>query len=732
MIVVTTVAVLWITSRPRCSDALTHRRSQCVDASAAERWGEASIACAREADETGESALGLRGARALLNLDHTDEALRSAQRWFGSNDDATALQITGAAYDKRGEPAQALPWLRRALAVHMERGEHEEAALDEGYLAGALLHIGLLGDAFDAAEAAVQEAGLTNPENARTRLQGKMRLKLGKILVELGDFATAQTTLWDAQQTLADWPADQAWVFLQLGMLREAIDDYAGAAFLFERALELASKADVALVPSAAHLNLARMKRELGEFDAAEFQMRQLDESMRARSAALLVEGLIAADRGHREVAEQLLAQAASRAPTDDYAMDIALQRGLIAERALDTTAAEQYYRTAIMLVEKLRGGTNSLELRPWVLARRRIPYRLLLSLLARQNRRVEALVVAEQLHARSWLDALVGRTGANGVRARFSSAVSLGRRLQANAAKPLASDELLTLLHDREALVFSETESDIWRFHIIDGAIAQLDRLPDQTRSLLESWRKNPYDRVLETDLGTLLIPPAARTPSQRPLYIVTNGALDTLPFAALRAEGHFLIENRVISRLPGVVALRCRARHGTLRSSVFLGDSRDNLNAAREETRALASMLDGAAFVGPDATVERLAASRDTALLHLAIHADVDHTGARLLLASQQEVTVADIVEHEIGPRVAVLAGCATAVARDAEGWGALSSAFLVAGSRSVVGTLQSVKDSDALEIMRRFYALDGARQPAIALAKAQRPIATSTAAK
>jgi CHAT domain-containing protein len=134
---------------------------------------------------------------------------------------------------------------------------------------------------------------------------------------------------------------------------------------------------------------------------------------------------------------------------------------------------------------------------------------------------------------------------------------------------------------------------------------------------------------------------------------------------------------------------------------------------------------MLGGTALVGQDATVEQLETSRDAALLHLAVHAEVDVAGASLLLANQRQVTVADIVEHEIGPRVAVLAGCATAVSRDAEGWGSLSSAFLAAGSRSVVATLQSVKDSDALEIMRRFYARGGDRQPAIALAKAQREL-------
>jgi CHAT domain-containing protein len=156
-----------------------------------------------------------------------------------------------------------------------------------------------------------------------------------------------------------------------------------------------------------------------------------------------------------------------------------------------------------------------------------------------------------------------------------------------------------------------------------------------------------------------------------------------------------------------------------------VFLGDSRDDLPDARQEAIALAGRVGGAAFVGPAATVERLEAGRDANLLHLAIHAEVDRTGGRLLLANQKLITAAEIVTREIGPRVAVLAGCSTGVGRDAEGWGALSSAFLAAGSRSVVATLQWVTDSTAREMMRRFYALGGDRQPALALALAQRQL-------
>lgn len=705
----------------------THRTgSPCADAFAAQQWLGASVACPREADWTGDSASGVRAAGALFHLERLDEALATARRWFESNDDAMAHQIAGAVYLDRDESAPAIAMLEIALAEHLKRSDHEEASRDDSYLARAYLYTGLLGDAVHAAEAAVREADLTIQDETHVRLRGRARRTLGIMLTEVGDFVAARTLLWESQQLLATWPDDQAWIFLELGMLLQAEGDQVSAASLFETAL--ASPAGVVQVTTSAHLNLAYARRELGQLGAAERQMAEIDDEAREHPTALFVAGLIAADRGHHARSEQLLARAAAGAPTDDYAMDIAVQWGRLAESSSDIAAAEQHYRMAVVLVEKLRENTNSLGLRPMVLARRRAPYRRLLSLLARQDRRLDALVVAEQLHARAWLDALVGhagtRPGESG-RVQSSSVSPLGQRLQVDAAGALSLDELLTMLRGREVLMFTEAESEFWRFHITDGVVARLDRLPDRTRWLLERWRAAPNDRSLADELGDLLLPPAARAPSQRPLYIVASGLFDRVPFATLRTMGRFLIQDRVISRLPGIVALRCRPPVRAQRSGVFLGDSRNDLNAAREEVSVLARSLGGAAWVGADATVERLEASRGAALLHLAVHADVDRSGTRLLLANGGHVSVADIVEHEIGPRVAVLAGCATAVGRDAEGWGALSSAFLAAGSRSVVGTLQSVTDSSVLAIMRRFYLHGGEQQPALALARAQREL-------
>src|SRR5262249_34123563 len=151
-------------------------RAQCIDATVAQRWLEASVVCAREAEHSGDSAVGVRAARALLQLGRDDEALASAERWFGSNDDAMARQIAGAVHADGDEPARAVPLLEAARARHLEHADHVETSRDDSYLARAFLHAGLLGDAIHAAEAAVREADLTSPDDSHIQLRGRARL----------------------------------------------------------------------------------------------------------------------------------------------------------------------------------------------------------------------------------------------------------------------------------------------------------------------------------------------------------------------------------------------------------------------------------------------------------------------------------------------------------------------------------------------------------------------------
>src|SRR4030095_958313 len=84
---------------------------------------------------------------------------------------------------------------------------------------------------------------------------------------------------------------------------------------------------------------------------------------------------------------------------------------------------------------------------------------------------------------------------------------------------------------------------------------------------------------------------------------------------------------------------------------------------------------------------------------------------------------VTPGEIVAGRIGPRLTVLASCASGVRPGRQMWGSLGAAFLAAGSRAVLASLWSIEDEQARELVLRFYAEGGAADPLGALARAQR---------
>jgi CHAT domain-containing protein len=120
--------------------------------------------------------------------------------------------------------------------------------------------------------------------------------------------------------------------------------------------------------------------------------------------------------------------------------------------------------------------------------------------------------------------------------------------------------------------------------------------------------------------------------------------------------------------------------------------------------------------------ATRAALWTGRDAALLHIAGHV-VAHGRWRVLPVADGEVDPAEMLQHGLAPRLAVVASCGSAAATDEEGWGSIAASLLEAGTAAVVATDRRVDDGATLEIMRAFYAQpDWQADPAQALARVQ----------
>lgn len=220
------------------------------------------------------------------------------------------------------------------------------------------------------------------------------------------------------------------------------------------------------------------------------------------------------------------------------------------------------------------------------------------------------------------------------------------------------------------------------------------------------------------------MVLLPAELTTSKEPLYVIANGPLADVPFAALRPQhGRYLIDERPVARLPGLAALRCTPSTWDHRL-VLVGDSRGDLPEAAREVQQLAASHGVAPHVGPAATRSALAPAHSAQLLHLAVHSIATPSGRAIELADGN-MTAADVLEADLDPELVVLTGCATAASDDAESWDSFPSAFLAAGSRYVVATLRSVEDATAARVTSAYYAQPASLNPIERLAAAQRAL-------
>jgi CHAT domain-containing protein len=249
----------------------------------------------------------------------------------------------------------------------------------------------------------------------------------------------------------------------------------------------------------------------------------------------------------------------------------------------------------------------------------------------------------------------------------------------------------------------------------------------------------------------------PESRTATK--LIVAPDGALNLLPFEALRDNaGEYLLKSRVVSYVPSGTILNVlrRARKNESAASPFLGIGDvayenqgeagkripapdtvrgrvlrgvadlsgmhlQDLPQTREEIEEIGKIVGPGAVIllGKDATEtafkkEPLDQFR---VLHLAVHgfADTQYPErSALILGTDPKsgddglLQVREIIRLRLNAELTTLSACDTGVGKlqGQEGVSSLVEAFLVAGSKSVVASLWSADDTFASALMNRFY--------------------------
>jgi CHAT domain-containing protein/tetratricopeptide (TPR) repeat protein len=203
--------------------------------------------------------------------------------------------------------------------------------------------------------------------------------------------------------------------------------------------------------------------------------------------------------------------------------------------------------------------------------------------------------------------------------------------------------------------------------------------------------------------------------------LFIVCDGILTEVPFAALHGNGRTLLERFRISSMPAAALLfRARATRRLFEGTVLvaapgapLGVNLDELPAAAAEAKHVGGMYSQSTLLDSYAATKNqfIAGMRKAAIVHYAGHAIESPSNPALaaLVFRGDDGSASYLYAHEIATlnlestRLVILAACATSAGSDRRmgGLSNLSRAFIAAGASSVVGSLWPIRDDVAARL-------------------------------
>jgi CHAT domain-containing protein len=418
-----------------------------------------------------------------------------------------------------------------------------------------------------------------------------------------------------------------------------------------------------------------------------------------------LVEGLLLRDEAPERSAElfaEHLASAERRGRTGRLSQ-VLVERARVLRRLGRTSEAEGDLRKAIDIVETQRAAIARPDLRDSFLGTSGDPYDELSDLLDASGRKFDAIAAADRRRARVLLD-----------RVELKSAPPVSLR-ESDLSNHLDSGTALITygLFEHRLVLYVATRGGLDRFEEAVSRSALEERCERLRRAIIG---KNHNVAVAEaTALYKALIAPAETAlRDANSLIFVTDGVLQTIPFAALVAsDGSFLVQHYAIEVAPSIARyLSVGPPPSPIPQGVLIaGDPAIDhtrfpdlppLGASAEEAKSIAGMYRGSQLLLANrVTKEQMAKLLPACgLAHIASHA-VAERDSRLLLAPTESddgvLSSAEIAAMPLdGLQCVVLAACRTAAPKD--GYGdlrSLSAAFLAAGARNVVATLWNVDD-------------------------------------
>jgi CHAT domain-containing protein len=241
--------------------------------------------------------------------------------------------------------------------------------------------------------------------------------------------------------------------------------------------------------------------------------------------------------------------------------------------------------------------------------------------------------------------------------------------------------------------------------------------------RKLLEKRTTRQYLTPARRLYDLLIRPiePLLTASGAKVLVWVPDGALRTIPLAALQDGEHFLIERFAIATTPGLSLTDPQPMDRTRMHVLLSGVSKGVQGAAplgyvREELGSLHALLGGEELLDEKFEAKRFEhalAEEPFGIVHVASHGEFHGDAAQsYLLAWDGKVTMEALGRaigahpfREVPLEMLTLSACETAEGDDRAALG-FAGVALRTGARSVLGTLWQVNDQAAADLVVSFY--------------------------
>lgn len=678
-------------------------------AAADDRWRAASkhFANAGDARATGDALRGLaQTQQARGQYDEAVQTLERALRIAQGSDDtvrlAAALGGLGNAQVARGEPQSATPLLRKGLALAVAAGEDALAARIANNLGN---HYSVVDDPRRALRAYAQSAELAHKAaDARVRASALSNAARASLLV--GQHARGNALLKQADDVISGLPAEQdkGRLLVQLGL------SYARASAEIEPRQHFSMKAAAALQEAISlmeHSADAGLRSQaLGELAALYVRDQRMEEALYLTRRAL---------------------RTAEIANRTDLEVRWHWQEGRVLRGQNRIEDAIESFSRAVSVLEETRQDTLARYGSRARFFRDRVApvYLDLVDALLEASTVSAGAAKAKLLQARATAE----RFKAAELRNYLSDDCVAGVEAKTRDLDGVATDAAVVypiLLADRLELLVT-LPSGLQRF-TVDVDADTVEREANLFRLLLQSRAPRRELDASGQRLYDWLVAPYAnllRSSAIETLVFVPDGALRTIPMAALHDSGGYLIERYSVVVAPGLTLTDPRPLKLENARVLLAGVSRPGggneeafapLAHVPAELAAIKALHGGEILLDETFTVDRFNAALQNAeptMVHIASHGQfTGETESSYVLTHDGTLSLTGLVDALAGATfrdepldLLMLSACATAAGDERAALG-LAGIGVRSGARSAVGSLWSITDEAAATLSTAFY--------------------------